>query len=291
MASFLSAVFSLTVLAILLLNWLAVPIPEKQLVKKVPEPVSQLVKKPTSPKPPPQSLALPLPPKVKVAKKEVLKSTPRRQKSTITVKALKPSLLKAKPVRQQSEPVAVNIQTVSKTKKITEKGRTLLRLLEHGAGPAIEFAWPDSEREKSRLYQLLAQCHGMRIALLDRQDRLFVSTGRVGEKWQINLDLYSTFMRQISGQSVTAENQEITRIRQRQPGLSSATPMRIFTRQMDAYILGGIGQIIGAGYRLRKSIRARYLLEGNRIIVTGIVADGMPQPGRIQLACPHGRRL
>ncbi len=286
MASFLSALFSLLVLAVLLLNWLAEPVAENQTVKKVLRPISQLRKST-----PPQSIALPPPPKMEVNQKDVLKAAPRPQQLKKTVTALKPSPKKVKPDQQVRQPAAETIQTVSKTRKIVEKGRTLLRLLEHGSGPAIEFAWPDGEKQKSRLYQLLVQCHGMRVALLDKRDRLFVSTSRAGEKWQINLDRYSTFMRQISGQSVIAETQQIARIKRQQPGLVSATPMRIFTRSMDAYVLGGMGQIIGPSYRLRKSIRARYQLQGSDILVTDIVADGVAQPGRIQLACPRGRRL
>tara|TARA_B100000315_G_scaffold255684_1_gene299688 strand:- start:237 stop:1139 length:903 start_codon:yes stop_codon:yes gene_type:complete len=300
MGSFLSAALSLIVLAIVLLNWLDVPIAEKQSTKNEPRPIPQLVVKPAVQKPmPPQTIVLPAPPKVNVAIKAVPMKTLPRQEITKTVKALKPKSLRTKPKPQKHQKkvtikrtsAAEIIRTVSKTKKIVEKGRTLLRLLEHGSGPSIEFAWPDSGQEKSRLYQLLVQCHGMRIALLDRHDRLFVSDSRLGEKWQINLDRYSTFMRQISGRSVTAEAQEINRIRQQQTGVASLIPMRIFTRQMDAFVLGGMGQIIGAGYRSRKTIRARYQLNGSKILVTDIVADGVRQKGRIQLACPRGRRL
>lgn len=46
------------------------------------------------------------------------------------------------------------------------KGRTLLRILEHGDGPEIQITWPKSSRERDRLFDLLVRCYGVRVALM-----------------------------------------------------------------------------------------------------------------------------
>jgi hypothetical protein len=138
---------------------------------------------------------------------------------------------------------------------------------------------------------VLKKCHGMRIALLDKKQQLFVRESRSGEKWQINLDRYSMFMRQISGRSVDLERQTISQLKRHHSGIGHATPMRIFTRRMDAYVLGGLDQILGAGYRSRKTTQARCRLNGDKISITDIVVDGISHKGQIEVPCPPGRRL
>ena len=60
-------------------------------------------------------------------------------------------------------------------------------------------------------------------------------------------------------------------------------PVRLFPRNVDATLLGGIGQIVGAGYLCHKTIRARYRLSGERVSVVEIRADGKALPGGIVL--------
>ena len=127
--------------------------------------------------------------------------------------------------------------------------------------------------------------------MLDDRERLFVKESLPGKKWQINLDRYSTFMRQISGRSTSQEAQELSQIEHRQSGRTQMTPIRIFSRRMDAYVLGGLGHIVGRNYRSQKSIRARYELNGSDIIITDIIVDGRRREGKIRITCPVGRRV
>lgn len=304
--SLISAGLSLVVLVILFVSWLdlteAVRPPSKPKIK----PAHQREIKPT----PPRYVTLPPPPKFETVMAVEPKQAQLKMKISKPMVALKPTRKPApnlteiktsinttnttplkpqksqKPLSKKTVPNLKNNGADLATKKVVEKGRILLRLLEHGTGPSIEFAWPDDKNARSRLYYLLVQCHGMRVALLDRKDRLFVRESRPGVKWQINLDRYSTFMRQILGVAADQEMQEIAQIKRQQSGLSSTIPMRIFTRQMDALVLGGISHIIGSDYRSLKSIHARYDLNGSDIRVTDIVADGMPYPGHINIVCP-----
>lgn len=302
----ISGGLSLTVLAFLALNWPALKEQQKPSQKNSNEQASVKLEKatPTVSGITSKRVTLPAPPQLDVANRATPKKKPKKVKPLRTklpnkilkssAKLLKPILKPVPQLAPKAGPKAPTYQrqaadeidrTVSETRKVVEKGRTLLRLLEHGSGPTIEFAWPDNTNEKMALYNVLVQCHGMRVALLDDRDRLFSNDSPPGTKWQINLDRYSTFIRQISGQSVDPERQEITRIKHRQSGLGSVTPVRIFTRQLDAYVLGNLGQILGAGYRSKRFIQARYNMNGNTILITDIVVDGVSKHGQILVPC------
>ena len=66
-------------------------------------------------------------------------------------------------------------------------------------------------------------------------------------------------------------------------GLNSGTPVRLFPRDVDAALLGGLGQIVGPGYMRHRTIHARYRLAGNRVTVGEIRADSEDRPGGIVL--------
>lgn len=167
------------------------------------------------------------------------------------------------------------------------EGRTLLKMLETGKGPVIEIAWPASAGERSRLYRLLNACHGMQTALLTDKSEIFSATGQPGAAWRVNRDAVSGFVRRPSGVLTKAEQAAIRQIKTHH-GMHFGAPVRLFPRNVDATLLGGIGQIVGAGYLRHKTIRARYALAGDRVSVVDIRADGKALPGGIVL--PRSRR-
>ena len=72
--------------------------------------------------------------------------------------------------------------------------------------------------------------------------------------------------------------------------------MRIFPRDVDALLLGGLRSLIGPGYRTRASIRAAYLLDGARILIGELIVDGRAVAGRIDMSrtarkCGNDRAL
>lgn len=174
------------------------------------------------------------------------------------------------------------IPEVKPTVADIQKGRTLLRVLEHGRGPGIEIAWPDGAAARERLFGLLDRCHGMKVAVLDELGNLFTLEQAPGQRWEINLDRYSGFLRQPSGQTARSEENLVRAIRRRH-GLSGGTPVRIFPRHADAALLGGLEQRIGANYADSHQIRATYVLNGDRLRIDGLQVDGAPLPGRIDL--------
>ncbi len=180
----------------------------------------------------------------------------------------------------RAAPVAITRETVV-------EGRTLLRLLEHGKGPRIEIAWPSSAGDRRTLYRQLTRCLGMRTAMMDTSQRLYAEDMAAGRSWTLDTDRYSGFMRQPAGALVAAERAVVDRIRARHGRHLDAT-VRLFPRRVDAVLLGGLRQAIGG--EARQSIRAHYRLAGTDIVVTGIVADGTPVDGRIDLSRAFGRQ-
>ncbi len=168
------------------------------------------------------------------------------------------------------------------------KGRVLLRVLEHGKGPAIEIAWPSRRGSRRDLTRLLQRCYGMELALMDGQGRLYADQGRRGQIWRPNLDLYSGFVRHTSGVLPESERRAEAAIRARHGRRGDL--VHIFPRRVDALLLGGIRNLAGAKYSQASSIRARYEVRNRRVLVSRIDIDGQTTPGAIDLgAAAHCR--
>lgn len=246
------------------------PTPSKQPIKPL-KPVAKAEAKPA----PPQRPFL----KPAIASKP--KSSPKLEPKF----APKPSVERnAKPPVQKDEPQTVKPDAVAVT-----EGRALLRLLEHGSGPLIEIAWPESRAAQAQLYGHFGDCYGLRVAVLAGENRLFVAVGPPGAPWRLNLDAYSGFMRQHGASAAPAEAQELHRIRERHRLPLHSAAVRIFPRHVDALLLGGLQAIIGADYAKRQTIRARYVLRNSRVFVENVRADGRRVAGRIDLS-PAARR-
>lgn len=163
------------------------------------------------------------------------------------------------------------------------EGRARLRMLEHGEGPTIEIAWPDTSRARDRLHDLFTRCYGIRVLLLDGGDRLFGLDGTPGDPWQFDADRFSGFVRAPSGATAAAERTAAETIRRRH-GVYGARLVRVFPRRVDTMLLGGLGEVIGSGYADAATIRAAYRVSGGDVVVGDIRIDGRTVPGDIRLA-------
>jgi hypothetical protein len=147
----------------------------------------------------------------------------------------------------------------------------------------VEIAWPDQASARTRLFDLFRTCLGMRIALIDESGLLYAAEGAPGRPWSPNLDRYSGFVRQPNGRMTAAEHGTIRALSARHGGLRAARPVRIFPRRVDAFLLGGLSQLIGPGYRMVQTIQAQYRLRGQSVRIAQIKADGRRVGGQIDL--------
>lgn len=168
-------------------------------------------------------------------------------------------------------------------KKPALDGRVLLRMLEHDKGPHVSFAWPDDQSIRQRLFQTFTQCLGVRVALMDKNGKLYRADDRPGESWPINLDTFSGFVRRPHGAITKRESDLIKNIRRHHNPPSPLLHVRIFPRWLDAELLGRIRSLIGHGYMQASNVTARYQFSPGTILVRDFRADGKSMPGNITL--------
>jgi len=162
-----------------------------------------------------------------------------------------------------------------KNRSLIKKGRLLLRVLEHGKGPNIEIAWPQSVSERTQLYKILVSCHGMKIALMNKEGELFINEGTSGQGWFPNMDIFSGYMRQAIGKPVKAEEDAISIIKKRHNLKQLSSLVRIFPRKIDAYLLAGLQRLAGnTRYSQATRITAAYKFSENSISIDSIKFDG-----------------
>lgn len=174
--------------------------------------------------------------------------------------------------------------TASRHSSEAKAGRILLRLLEHGQGPVIEIAWPGSAGENERLYHRFQQCFGMVNAIVTTDGHLYAMQSPVGKAWSPNIDRYSGFVRQPAGRPVPAEQRNASEIRRRHGLGNRGKLVRVFPRNVDAAILGGLQTITGNNYRGIKTIHAAYQMVGGGLEVTNIIIDGTSYSETIAVA-------
>ena len=75
--------------------------------------------------------------------------------------------------------------------------------------------------------------------------------------------------------------------------LADWRPVRVFPRNVDAVLLGGLQQVVGAAYGSARTITAAYTLHGRRLILGSVRVDGRAIAGAVDLtgAADSGCRL
>lgn len=289
------ASIGLSVLLVALLLATAPPLNDKPSHTKLENPPQTARLKPKAGASKPQSVVLPPPPQRQAAQPSLLPLRQMLQPQAKPIAKARTPITPLEPaaptfVQKTTPPPPRSAKAVSKpaaaeAKAVAAQGRVLLRLLEHGQGPMIELAWPRDGAARSRLYRRFRDCFGMQVALRSRTGaELFIAQGSSGASWQPNRDRYSGFARQPSGRLVEAERNDLRAIARRHNLPTNAPAMRIFPRAMDARLLGGLNRLLAGHYAKARSIRARYQLDGGRVTVRDIRADGRAVPGVVDLS-------
>lgn len=252
-----------------------------------------LPKSKPKPKPKPKSVrSLSPEPKPKIKRGEVRPAAPplkpRKVKTPLPLTSKAKPMHKPEPQRdpppvvRTPNPAPPTAAAVVPDRATRREGRTLLRLLEYGKGPAIEIAWPESAGSRERLYRRFRDCYGMRNAVMSGDGKLFGETGAAGVPWALNFDRFSGFVRYPAGRTIAAERSRASEIRARH-GVEGRL-VRIFPRNVDALILGGLRQVIGGAYRDARTITARYGKQGGRLILSGIRVNGRGLVGAVDVS-------
>ena len=165
-------------------------------------------------------------------------------------------------------------------------GRVLLRMLEHGRGPTIDIAWPETRRKRQKLYRVLRDCYGMTPTLLVKNRYLYSLEERPGQAWKPDSDRYSGILRSPIGKTIPEEREMFRNIAARH-ALSQWRPVRIFPRNIDAVMLQGLRKLIGNKYSSATRVRAYYSLQAGRGLILGsIEVDGGAVAGTVRIPLP-----
>lgn len=168
---------------------------------------------------------------------------------------------------QPNEQVIEQVATKA-PEALAQKGRPLLRIMEFGKGPIIDIAWPDQDEAMQSLYQELTRCYGMKSLLMGQDGRLYQDA----MEFKPNMDLYSGFLRQASGNLPYAESRQMANNR----NLGNFTMVRIFPRRLDALFLGGLSNLIGDDF-MKATITGSYFLDRNQQLkITNLIVNGLP---------------
>tara|TARA_Y100001936_G_scaffold246262_1_gene289882 strand:+ start:43126 stop:44124 length:999 start_codon:yes stop_codon:yes gene_type:complete len=189
--------------------------------------------------------------------------------------------------KNKTTPVKVFKRKVVATSKHKRAGRILLRMLEHGRGPSVEIAWPQSASRRLQLYTTLRHCYGMQAAVLHRSKALFSATDPPGVSWKLNIDRFSGFLRSPQGAEIIEESALFRNIARRH-NLEDWSPVRVFPRSVDAILLGGLEQLVGGRYSGAKRIQARYNLSSRGLSLQDIRVDGSTMAGSVGLPISRG---
>ncbi len=169
---------------------------------------------------------------------------------------------------------------------VQRRGRVLLQLLESGTGPNVIIAWPSAADEQERLAAVLARCYGMELALLRRDNTVLRAADPPGTSRPLDLDRWSRFPRAPSGVVTAFERSieaDLRRHHRAAGGLFDSRPVRLFPREVDAALLGGLEALLGRDYAEAKEIHLAYELRDATVRLVDLRRDGAPVPGALAL--------
>jgi hypothetical protein len=159
------------------------------------------------------------------------------------------------------------------------KGQRTLDMIAKKGGLDMEIFWPDTERQSAYLYDVMTRCFGMRSAVLNRAGEM-VSTAGEGEANHAGL---SPLIRQLKQPASRGEADIIAKIVAQYRVHGAYTPVRIFTKSVDARLVDGIAQLTGKPIGPNTVLRADYVIERARVFVANITHDGVRAAGRVLL--------
>jgi len=159
------------------------------------------------------------------------------------------------------------------------KGQQTLDMVANKGGLDMEIFWPDTERQSAYLYDVMTRCFGMRSAVLNFAGELVSTSG----KGQANHAGLSPLIRQLKQPASRGEADVIAKIVAQQRVRGPYTPVRIFTKSVDARLVDGIAQLTGKPIGSNSVLRADYMIDRGHVFIVNITHDGVRAAGRVLL--------
>ena len=183
------------------------------------------------------------------------------------------------PPSQTRAPQKTLVQDIHLRQSNLLKGQQTLDMVANKGGLDMEIFWPDTARQSAYLYDVMTRCFGMRSAVLNRAGEIFSTSG----KGQANHAGLSPLVRQLKQPASRGEADVIAKIVAQHRVSSAYTPVRIFTKLVDARLVDGIAQLTGKPISPNSVLRADYVIDRGRVFVANITHDGVRAAGRVML--------
>ncbi len=159
------------------------------------------------------------------------------------------------------------------------KGQQTLDMVANKGGLDMEIFWPDTARQSAYLYDVMTRCFGMRSAVLNLAGELVSTAG----KGQANHAGLSPLIRQLKQPASRGEADVIAKIVAQHRVSGAYTPVRIFTKSVDARLVDGIAQLTGKPIGPNSVLRADYMIDRGHVFIANITHDGVRAAGRVLL--------
>ena len=202
---------------------------------------------------------------------------------TIKKPALRPmqvTSLPQTPFPQTRVPQIATPQYIDISQASLLKGQQTLDMVANEGGLDMEIFWPDTAQKSAYLYDVMTRCFGMRSAVLDRGGEILSTAG----KGHANHAGLSPLIRRLQQPASSGEADMIAKIVAQHRVVGAYTPVRIFTRSVDARLVDGIAQLTGEPIGPNSVLRASYLIEQGHVFVANITHNGARAAGRVLLA-------
>ena len=143
----------------------------------------------------------------------------------------------------------------------------------------MEIFWPNTAEKSAYLYDVMTRCFGMRSAVLDHGGEIVLTAG----KGQANHAGLSPLIRQLKQPASPGEADVITKIVAKHRVSGAYTPVRIFTKSVDARLVDGIAELTGEPIGPNSVLRASYVVDQAHVFVANITHNGVRAAGRVLL--------
>lgn len=202
-------------------------------------------------------IELPAPPKIKRGRSQLNQNKPTKIANT--------KHLNTQHKNTEAKSKTIKHQDVKNDKPVTEQQaiKNYQDVLA-GKGPSIEVAWPNLVSEREMLFQLLTQCTGMRLGILNNGDINLIANNHVK-----NVKL-SDFVRIINGKMTKSEKYQFS-------NTQSGTPVRLFPLSIDINLIKKLSET--KAYYKSESITGQYQVALGNIWLKDISYDGIKAKG------------
>jgi len=200
----------------------------------------------------------------------------------MTAPALRPMTVpppQQPPLSQTRAPQVTPLQDLHIRQANLLKGQQTLDMVAKEGGLDMEIFWPDTARQSAYLYDVMTRCFGMRSAVLNRAGEMVSTAG----KGQANHAGLSPLIRQLKQPASRGEADVIAKIVAQHHVRGAYTPVRIFTKSVDARLVDGIAQLTKKPIGPNSVLRADYVIDRGRVFVANITHDGVRAAGRVLL--------